>query len=66
MPGVNLRFNQINYNNFAVVVLNLQAPSVLLGFQVGGIVGHKFLSPYRVTLDLERSQLRMSKAAASN
>ena len=66
MPGVNLKFNQINYNNFAVVVLNLQAPSVLLGFQVGGIVGHKFLSPYRVSLDLERSQLRMSKAAASN
>ena len=63
MPGVNLKFNQINYNNFAVVVLNLQAPSVLLGFQVGGIVGHKFLSPYRVSLDLDRSELRMSKAA---
>ena len=63
MPGVNLRFNEINYNNFAVVVLNLQAPSVLLGFQVGGIVGHKFLSPYRVSLDLSRSELRMSKAA---
>ena len=64
MPGVNLKFNQINYNNFAVVVLNLQAPSVLLGFQVGGIVGHKFLSPYRVSLDLDRSELRMSKAAS--
>jgi hypothetical protein len=62
MPGVNLKFNQINYNNFAVVVLNLQAPSVLLGFQVGGIVGHKFLS-YRVSLDLNRSELRTSKAA---
>ena len=62
MPGVNLKFAQINYNNFAVVVLNLQAPSVLLGFQVGGIVGHKFLSPYRVSLDLDRSELRMSKA----
>jgi Tfp pilus assembly protein PilF/predicted aspartyl protease len=62
MPGVNLKFNEINYNNFAVVVLNLQAPSVLLGFQVGGIVGHKFLSPYRVSLDLDRSELRMSKA----
>jgi Tfp pilus assembly protein PilF/predicted aspartyl protease len=66
MPGVNLKFNQINYNNFAVVVLNLQAPSVLLGFQVGGIVGHKFLSPYRVSLDLDRSELRMSKAAGAN
>jgi len=62
MPGVDLKFNEINYKNFAVVVLNLQAPSVLLGFQVGGIVGHKFLSPYRVSLDLDRSELRMSKS----
>ena len=62
MPGVDLKFNNINYKNFAVVVLNLQAPSVLLGFQVGGIVGHKFLSPYRVALDLDRSELRMTKA----
>ncbi|MGH9386680.1 MAG: aspartyl protease family protein [Vicinamibacterales bacterium] len=63
MPGVNLRFNNIAYDNFSVVVLNLQAPSVLLGFQVGGIVGHKFLSPYRVSLDLDRAELRMSKAS---
>lgn len=62
LPGLNLRFNDIAFNNFAVVVLNLKAPSVLLGFQVGGIVGHKFLSPYRVSLDLDRSELRMSKA----
>jgi Flp pilus assembly protein TadD/predicted aspartyl protease len=63
LPGVSLRFaDDISYPNFSVVVLNLRAPSVLLGFEVGGIVGHKFLSPYRVSLDLERSQLRMSKA----
>ena len=62
MPGVNLKFQNILFNNFAVVVLNLQAPSVLLGFQVGGIVGHRFLSPYRVSLDLDRSELRMTKA----
>ena len=62
MPGVNLRFNNILFDNFSVVVLNLQAPSVLLGFQVGGIVGHRFLSPYRVSLDLDRSEVRLSKA----
>ena len=62
MPGLNLKFQDIAFNNFAVVVLNLQAPSVLLGFQVGGIVGHRFLSPYRVSLDLDRSELRMTKA----
>ncbi len=52
LPGINLKFNDIAYNNFSVVVLNLRAPSVLLGFEVGGIVGHKFLSPYRVSVDL--------------
>lgn len=61
LPGVSLKFDDIAYANFSVVVLNLRAPSVLLGFEVGGIVGHKFLSPYRVSMDLERSQLRMSK-----
>jgi Flp pilus assembly protein TadD/predicted aspartyl protease len=62
LPGVNLNFNDISYKNFSVVVLNLRAPSVLLGFEVGGIVGHKFLSPYKVSLDLNRSEVRLSKA----
>jgi predicted aspartyl protease/Tfp pilus assembly protein PilF len=59
LPGVNLSFNEIRYTNFPVVVLNLETPSALLGFQVGGIVGHKFLSKYRVGIDLERSVLRL-------
>jgi Flp pilus assembly protein TadD/predicted aspartyl protease len=59
MPGVDLTFDAIQYRNFPVVVLNLDAPSALLGFQLGGIVGHKFLSKYRVAIDLERSALRL-------
>jgi tetratricopeptide (TPR) repeat protein len=59
MPGVDLSFNEIHYKNFPVVVLNLHAPSALLGFQLGGIVGHRFLSKYRVGIDLERSVLRL-------
>jgi tetratricopeptide (TPR) repeat protein len=59
MPGVDLSFDTIKYTNFPVVVLNLNAPSALLGFQLGGIVGHKFLSGYRVGIDLERSVLRL-------
>ena len=46
LPGVNLAFDAIQYRNFSVVVLNLDTPSALLGFQVGGIVGHRFLSNY--------------------
>ena len=61
LPGVNLSFSGIDYDNFSVVVLNLRRPSALLGFQIGGIVGHDFLSNYRVTIDLKRSVLRLSR-----
>jgi tetratricopeptide (TPR) repeat protein len=64
LPGVSLSFDPgIQYRNFSVIVLNLDTPSALLGFQVGGIVGHRFLSNYRVSIDLERSMLRLKKAA---
>ena len=61
LPGVNLAFDRIQYDNFSVVVLNLHRPSALLGFHIGGIVGHRFLSNYRVALDLERSTLRLTE-----
>ncbi len=61
MPGVDLDFGRIAFRNFPLVVLNLRAPSMLLGFQLGGIVGHRFLAPYRVSMDLERSELRLEK-----
>jgi len=61
MPGMDLDFASIEYRNFSLVVLNLRAPSLLLGFQLGGIVGHKFLAPYRVSMDLELSELRLEK-----
>ena len=65
MPGMDLSFDKIKYTNFPVVVLNLNAPSALLGFQLGGIVGHKFLSGYRVGIDLERSVLRLKSISTS-
>ncbi len=65
MPGMDLAFDKIKYTNFPVVVLNLNAPSALLGFQLGGIVGHKFLSGYRVGIDLERSVLRLKSLSNS-
>ena len=55
MPNVDLEFDSIRFSKIPVVVLNLKAPSALLGFQLGGIVGHTFLSKYRVSIDLVRS-----------
>ena len=62
MPGVDLAFNDIRFRKMSVVVLNLRAPSVLLGYELGGIVGHRFLSRYRVTIDLNRSELRLKSS----
>lgn len=59
MPNVDLAFDRVQMPRTAVVVLNLQAPSALLGFQLGGIVGHQFLSKYTVTVDLQRSVLSL-------
>ena len=62
LPGVRLAFSdQIRYDNLAVVVLNLHRPSALLGFHIGGIVGHTFLRNYRVALDMERALLRLTR-----
>ncbi|MGE5358923.1 MAG: retroviral-like aspartic protease family protein [Bacteroidales bacterium] len=61
LPGVSVKFDSLALDNFSVVVLNLRAPSVLLGYRVGGTVGHHFLSKYRVTFDLNRSVLGLSR-----
>jgi Flp pilus assembly protein TadD/predicted aspartyl protease len=65
LPGVNLDFDEIEYRNIGLAVLNLRAPSILLGFQLGGIVGHSFLGDYRVSMDMGRSELRLERADAS-
>jgi tetratricopeptide (TPR) repeat protein len=62
MPGVDLSFSDIRFSKLSVVVLNLRAPSVLLGYELGGIVGHRFLSRYHVTFDLNRAELRLKES----
>jgi predicted aspartyl protease len=60
LPGLDLAFDRVRFDNFATVVLNLKAPSALLGVELGGIVGHRFLRDYRVGIDLESGRLRLS------
>lgn len=59
LPGLDIDFGGVGYRKIGLAVLNLRAPSVLLGFQVGGIVGHKMLGGYRVAIDVERSEVRL-------
>jgi len=66
LPGVDLAFTpKIHYGNYSVVVLNLRAPSVLLGFRLGGIVGYKFLSDYRVAINLDKSIVQLQRRGRS-
>lgn len=60
LTGVHLAFDRVALENAAVAVLNLDAPSVLLGYDLGGIVGHRFLSRYDVSIDLRRSEVRLA------
>jgi predicted aspartyl protease len=61
LPGVDLAFQSVQFSNLPVVVLNLRAPSVLLGIQLGGTLGHRFLSPYRVGIDLNQGVVGLSR-----
>ena len=65
MPFVDLEFSSLRFSRIPVVVLNLRAPSALLGYQLGGIVGHRFLSRYRVTIDLDRCILGLEAAESA-
>ncbi len=59
LPGVDLEVDDVRMAQASLVVLNLRAPSVLLGYELGGILGHKFLSKYRVSLDLDAGLMRL-------
>jgi Flp pilus assembly protein TadD len=63
LPGVDLDFQGVSLRRVGLAVLNLRAPSVLLGYQVGGIVGHNFLSRYRVSIDVPRSEVRLESVS---
>jgi Flp pilus assembly protein TadD len=63
LPGVDLDFEGVRLQRIGLAVLNLRAPSVLLGYQVGGILGHNFLSRYRVSIDVPRSEVRLESVA---
>ena len=62
LPGINLGFDRLSYDNLSVVVLNLHRPSALLGFHIGGIIGHRFLRNYQIALDLSDSVLRLAES----
>ena len=61
LPGVDLEVDDVRMAQASLVVLNLRAPSVLLGYELGGILGHRFLSKYRVSLDIDEGMMRLDE-----
>ncbi|HUL74056.1 MAG TPA: aspartyl protease family protein [Vicinamibacterales bacterium] len=63
LPFLKIEFaTGAGFGDGSVVVLNLDAPSALLGFNIGGIVGHQFLGNYKVAIDLPRHEMRLQPA----
>jgi tetratricopeptide (TPR) repeat protein len=60
LPFVAIEFAKgATFDQASLVVLNLDAPSALLGFNIGGIIGHQFLGRYKVAIDLPRHEVRL-------
>jgi hypothetical protein len=47
--------------NRSLAVLDLGPVSALLGVDLGGIIGHEFLSEYQVSIDLERHEVGLTR-----
>jgi tetratricopeptide (TPR) repeat protein len=60
LTGMRLAFDDLRFDSTPLVVLNLEAPSALLGFELGGTLGYRLLSKYRTSIDLDRSVLRLT------
>lgn len=55
MPYVDLLLAPgVGSSQRSMVVINFDAPSALLGFELGGLIGHDFLKRYVVAIDLTR------------
>lgn len=62
LPYVDIQLAQgVGMSQASVVVLDLDAPSALLGFDLGGVLGHPFLSQYTLTIDLARSEVGLQR-----
>jgi Flp pilus assembly protein TadD len=62
MPYVDLEFARgVGFHQTSMLVVRLDAPSWLLGFRVGGIIGDEFLSRYSMAIDLEKGEVGLQR-----
>jgi predicted aspartyl protease len=62
LPFVKIELSPgVGFANKSLAVLDLGAISALIGVDLGGIIGHDLLSNYRVSIDLDRHELGLSR-----
>ena len=62
MPYVDLELaHGVGFHQASMLVVRLDAPSWLLGFRVGGIIGGEFLRQYSMAIDLEKGEVGLQR-----
>jgi predicted aspartyl protease len=65
IPAPSIALGNVALPATPVITMDLERPSQTLGFQIGGLLGHATLQTYRVTFDLARSRLSLSRRSSS-
>lgn len=61
VPGPAIDIGILELPRRPVITMDLSGPSRLLGFEIGGLLGHSDLQKYVVTFDLARGALRLAR-----
>ncbi len=66
IPAPSIMLGDVELPATPVITMNLARPSQDLGFQIGGLLGHTTLQSYRVTFDLARNRLSLSRRSSTS
>jgi hypothetical protein len=66
IPAPSIALGDVTLPATPVITMDLARPSETLGFQIGGLLGHMTLQNYRVTFDLARNRLSLSRGFISS
>jgi predicted aspartyl protease len=66
IPAPSFALGDVTLPSTPVITMDLARASQALGFQIGGLLGHATLRTYRVTFDLARGRLSLSRRSIAS
>jgi hypothetical protein len=66
IPAPSIALGDVTLPATPVITMDLARPSQVLGFQIGGLLGHATLQTYRVTFDVARNRFSLSRRFSSS